>query len=236
MQQKCLKRSFNFPEKLLSEWREFHKPSKDYSPSAAAAFLLYMIVEPGVREALRKLACNPDVVKAKIEARKILRQSMMSLLAFSLSCNVLLTRPAVVTGCGRPQAAIIGGLLTTPAVVAPKPESCRVVPQAAIIGENTVGMGPGKCATQPRPWNYSLVRVRKSRSAGQGRPCLPALKIHTGYNVSFTSRRRWSPAAGLIERQARCAAGSTITLIDEGGRGSAVWRCSRPARTGFIYG
>ena len=77
MDENFLKRSYNFSENLLEEWEKFHAPSKDYSPSAAAAFLLYMVVEPALREALRKLACQKDIKKAKIEARKLLRQTIV---------------------------------------------------------------------------------------------------------------------------------------------------------------
>jgi len=54
MKQEIIKRSFYFPPELLDLWAEFHKPSKDYSPSAAAAFLLYMACDPATREILRK--------------------------------------------------------------------------------------------------------------------------------------------------------------------------------------
>ena len=77
MAENFIKRGYNFGENLLKAWEEFHKPSKDYSPSAAAAFLLYMVVEPALREKLRKLACEKDIKKAKIEARKDLRQTII---------------------------------------------------------------------------------------------------------------------------------------------------------------
>lgn len=44
--------------------------------SVAAAMLLYMIVEPAVRESLRKLACKKDIKKARLEARKFLREAI----------------------------------------------------------------------------------------------------------------------------------------------------------------
>lgn len=77
MAKKYIKRGYNFSPELLDEWEKFHLPSKDYSPSAAAAFLLYMVVEPALRETLRKLACRPDIKKARIEARKILRKAII---------------------------------------------------------------------------------------------------------------------------------------------------------------
>ena len=77
MDENNIKRGFNFSPELLKEWETLHSPSKDYSPSAAGAFLLYMIVEPAVREAVRKLAYQKDIKKAKIQARKILRQAIV---------------------------------------------------------------------------------------------------------------------------------------------------------------
>jgi hypothetical protein len=56
MNQPFIKRGYNFPPELLALWEEFHKPSKDYSPSAAAAFLLYMACDATTREILRKEA------------------------------------------------------------------------------------------------------------------------------------------------------------------------------------
>jgi hypothetical protein len=78
MNEEFLKRGYNFPPKLLEAWAEFHAPTKDYSPSAAGAFLLYMVVEPALRESLRKLACENNVKKAKIEARKQLRETIVN--------------------------------------------------------------------------------------------------------------------------------------------------------------
>ena len=76
MGENILKRSYNFSPELLAEWEKFHAPSKDYSPSAAAAFLLYMVVEPSLRESLRKLACKKNIKKARLEARKQLRETI----------------------------------------------------------------------------------------------------------------------------------------------------------------
>ena len=72
-----IKRGYNFTPELLDEWEKHHAPSKDYSPSAAAAFLRYMVVEPALREELRKLACKKYIKKARIDARKLLRQTMI---------------------------------------------------------------------------------------------------------------------------------------------------------------
>ena len=67
-----IKRGYNFSPELLAEWEKFHAPSKDYSPSAAAAFLLYMAVDAHHREALRKLACRKDIKKSIKQAHCLL--------------------------------------------------------------------------------------------------------------------------------------------------------------------
>ncbi len=77
MKENFVKRGYYFSPELLAEWHKFHEPSKDFSPSAAAAFLLYMIVEPALRESLRKLACQKNIKKSKVEARKLLRQTIV---------------------------------------------------------------------------------------------------------------------------------------------------------------
>ena len=77
MNKNFIKRGFNFSPELLDEWEKFHAPSKDYSPSAAAAFLVYMVIEPSLRDALRKLACEKDIKKARIKARKLLRKTII---------------------------------------------------------------------------------------------------------------------------------------------------------------
>lgn len=64
------------PHQLLSEWQAFHAPVTDYAPSIAGALLLYMIVEPQIREEMRKLAYSKNLKNARIEARKILRKVM----------------------------------------------------------------------------------------------------------------------------------------------------------------
>jgi len=77
MTEDFLKRGYNFSRELLEEWEKFHAPSKDYSPSAAAAFLIYMVLEPALREKLRKLAFQKNIKQARIEARKELRQTII---------------------------------------------------------------------------------------------------------------------------------------------------------------
>jgi len=77
MGENFLKRSYYLPPQLCSEWEKFHSPSKNYSPSMAGGMLLYMVVEPKVRELLRKLACSEDIEAAKIEAHKELREAIV---------------------------------------------------------------------------------------------------------------------------------------------------------------
>ena len=72
-----LNRGYRLPAPLIAEWEDFHSPSRNFSPSVAAAMLLYMIVEPSVREELRKLAMSEDMKKARIEARKVLRKTIV---------------------------------------------------------------------------------------------------------------------------------------------------------------
>jgi len=71
------KRGYNFPIKLIELWEHFHRPSKDYSPSAAAAFVLYMACNAQIREKLRKLAFE-DVDKAILLAKSIVKEPNQS--------------------------------------------------------------------------------------------------------------------------------------------------------------
>jgi len=52
---KMVKRGYNFPAAIIKAWEELHLPSKDFSPSAAAAFMIYLELSPEARERLRKL-------------------------------------------------------------------------------------------------------------------------------------------------------------------------------------
>lgn len=52
---KMVKRGYNFPTAIIKAWEELHVPSKDFSPSAAAAFMIYLELSPEARERLRKL-------------------------------------------------------------------------------------------------------------------------------------------------------------------------------------
>jgi len=67
MKEKNIKRGYNYPEELLEEWEKFHFPSKDYSPSAAGAMFVFMLLPSDVREKARKLAQRRDLDAAKKE-------------------------------------------------------------------------------------------------------------------------------------------------------------------------
>lgn len=68
MSKDVTKRSYYFPNEVLKLWEEFHKPSKDFSPSAAAAFLLYMACDAETREIIRKAAFkNPEEIIKQIK-------------------------------------------------------------------------------------------------------------------------------------------------------------------------
>lgn len=61
MNKDYLKRGYYFPQNLLVAWERFHEPSKDFSPSAAGAFLLWMALGPTTRDRLRQAACSDDI-------------------------------------------------------------------------------------------------------------------------------------------------------------------------------
>ena len=75
MVEKMIKRSYNFPEKLISEWEDFHRPSKDFSPSAAGAILVWMALPPEIREKARQLAHEPSMKKSLTIVNKSLMDS-----------------------------------------------------------------------------------------------------------------------------------------------------------------
>lgn len=77
MDENFLKRGYNFSQELLDAWEEFHKPSKDYSPSAAGAFLVWMALEPELREQARRMASEPNIKKSIREFRQLLTQSVV---------------------------------------------------------------------------------------------------------------------------------------------------------------
>lgn len=78
MKEKFIKRGYNFPIELIAEWEKFHSPYKDFSPSASAAFLLYMVIEPALREELKRLSVQENIHEAKIEARKLIRETIIN--------------------------------------------------------------------------------------------------------------------------------------------------------------
>ena len=73
-----LKRGYLIPPALLDKWEKFHEPSKDFSPSAAGAFLVWMTLDPDVREYARKAACFADIEKAVKEIKAVLSQSLVN--------------------------------------------------------------------------------------------------------------------------------------------------------------
>ena len=57
-------------------WEEFHKPSKDFSPSAAGAFLVWMALPSDIREEARRAACEPNVKKSLSKIRQLLADKL----------------------------------------------------------------------------------------------------------------------------------------------------------------
>jgi hypothetical protein len=62
-----IKKSFYISPALVKAFDDFHRPSKDYSPSGAAGMLLYLIADfptkdgKSIREHLRQLATADDL-------------------------------------------------------------------------------------------------------------------------------------------------------------------------------
>ena len=78
MEEKFIKRGYYFPEKLLDEWKKFHAPGKNYSPSAAGAFLVWMGLDSTIREEAKKKTLLPDLKKAVREVQKLLVDNITS--------------------------------------------------------------------------------------------------------------------------------------------------------------
>lgn len=79
MNEKNVKKSFYVTPELAKEWEDFHKPSKDFSPSGAAGMLLYLAADqPNLREKFRKLAIEKDMKKAIAKAKKLLMDSVLN--------------------------------------------------------------------------------------------------------------------------------------------------------------
>ena len=68
---KVLKRGYYFPPDLLEAWQRFHLPSKDYSPSAASAFAVWMTLGADKREKIRKIVYTKDIDAACKLIKKI---------------------------------------------------------------------------------------------------------------------------------------------------------------------
>ena len=78
MMDESIKKGFYLSKQLDEEWKSFHYPSKDYSPSAAAGMLMYLAADfPKLREALRKLAFQKDIRGAIKKARILLVNSVL---------------------------------------------------------------------------------------------------------------------------------------------------------------
>lgn len=78
MNEKNIKRGYNFPKKLVAAWEEFHRPSKDYSPSAAGAFLVWMALPADIREKARQATLEPNIKKAVQAIAKDLSEGMVT--------------------------------------------------------------------------------------------------------------------------------------------------------------
>ena len=77
MDDKYIKRGYYFPPKVLEAWEKFHAPSKDYSPSAAGAFLVWMSLGPVEREQFRRAAFSANMENAIAKVRNALSQSFV---------------------------------------------------------------------------------------------------------------------------------------------------------------
>ncbi len=71
------KRGYYLPQELLDAWAKFHAPSRDYSPSAAGAFLVWMALEAELREKARRAAYSSNIEKAVAKVRKLLSQTLV---------------------------------------------------------------------------------------------------------------------------------------------------------------
>jgi len=70
-----LKRGYYLPEDLLKVWEQFHAPSKDYSPSAAGAFWVWMTLTAEKGEKIRKAPYSMDIKSAIRLTRKVLNST-----------------------------------------------------------------------------------------------------------------------------------------------------------------
>ncbi len=77
MERKDLKkRSYNLSKALVKYFANWCKPGRDYSPKVAAGMLLYMAMDPKVREAAEKLAYKTKFEDFATSMSKI--QSLLS--------------------------------------------------------------------------------------------------------------------------------------------------------------
>lgn len=74
---KLWKRGYYFPPELLEAWERFHLSSKDYSPSAAGAFVVWMTLESSVRESIKKTLFSQRFENALDKIREIVKESVI---------------------------------------------------------------------------------------------------------------------------------------------------------------
>ena len=73
-----IQKNYTLPIALSVEWDKFQgEGSKESSRNAAAALLIYMILEASTKEVARKYAYENDIENAKIEVRKALRSAIV---------------------------------------------------------------------------------------------------------------------------------------------------------------
>ena len=69
------KKTYYLPKKLTVAFADWCRPGRDYSSKVAGAMLLWMVLEPAVRETLVEWAYSDDVEKAKENAGRLLADS-----------------------------------------------------------------------------------------------------------------------------------------------------------------
>ena len=74
MEKKKIRRSYILPVELAADWEKSHLSKKDYSPSAAGAFLVWMGLAPELRDAARRLAQQENLGDAITHITFLIRQ------------------------------------------------------------------------------------------------------------------------------------------------------------------
>lgn len=72
-----LKRGYYFPKDLLKAWEKFHASSKNYSPSAAGAFVAWMALGAAEREHIRKAVYSREIDTAVKEAKDLIGRAII---------------------------------------------------------------------------------------------------------------------------------------------------------------